>query len=183
LRIDVGGIGKGYAIDRAADILRSRGISRALLDAGGSTIYAMGAPRGKPGWLVRLRDPSARLDPEVMLSENSLSTSEQTPPGLLEDNSAGHIIDPATGLPLHSPYAVSVIATTATASDALSTTLLLVGPSAGKQIVKKIPGSAALWVRPNGETETESSGPKIVVHQDFGSSCRSRRDLASGHSR
>jgi thiamine biosynthesis lipoprotein len=180
LRIDVGGIGKGYAIDRAADILRSRGISRALLDAGGSTIYAMGAPRGQPGWLVRLRDPSQRVDPRVMLSENSLSTSEQTPPSLLQNNSAGHIIDPATGLPVHSPYAVSVIATTATASDALSTTLLLVGPSAGKKIVEKIPGSAALWVAPTGETATASCGPEIIVHHDLGSSRRSQREFAGG---
>jgi thiamine biosynthesis lipoprotein len=178
LRIDVGGIGKGYAIDRAADILRSRGISRALLDAGGSTIYAMGAPRGQPGWLVRLRDPSQRVDPRVMLSENSLSTSEQTPPSLLQNNSAGHIIDPATGLPVDSPYAVSVIATTATASDALSTTLLLVGPSAGKKIVEKIPGSAALWVAPTGETATASCGTEIIVHHDLGSSRRSQREFA-----
>ena len=178
LRIDVGGIGKGYAIDRAADILRSRGISRALLNAGGSTIYAMGAPRGQPGWLVRLRDPSQRVDPRVMLSENSLSTSEQTPPSLLQNNSAGHIIDPATGLPVDSPYAVSVIATTATASDALSTTLLLVGPSAGKKIVEKIPGSAALWVAPTGETATASCGTEIIVHHDLGSSRRSQREFA-----
>jgi FAD:protein FMN transferase len=180
LRIDVGGIGKGYALDRAADILRSLGISRALLDAGGSTIYAMGAPAGQPGWLVRLRDPSQRLDPQVLLSENSLSTSEQSPPSLLQNNSAGHIIDPETGLPLHSSYAVSVIATTATASDALATTLLLVGPSAGKQIVENIQGSAALWVAPTGETEIASSGPEIVVHHDLPNSCRSPRELASG---
>jgi thiamine biosynthesis lipoprotein len=163
MQLDLGGIGKGYAVDRAVDVLRSSGIDRALINAGGSTIYGMGSPPGQAVWLVHLRDPSKRIDPQVMLSDESVSTSEQTQPSLLENDSAGHIIDPETGLPLKTAFAVSVIAKTATASDALSTTLLLLGPEKGKVLVKTIAGAAAIWVSPEGQAETTSNGPQIVL--------------------
>ncbi|HEX3354047.1 MAG TPA: FAD:protein FMN transferase [Terriglobales bacterium] len=162
-RIDLGGIGKGYALDRAADVLRSRGISCALLNAGGSSIYAMGAPPGQAGWLVHLRDPSNRIDPQVTLSDSSISTSEQTPPSLLSRESAGHIIDPGTGMPLQTQFAVSSVAKTATASDALSTTLLLLGPVRGAELVNSVGGVAAVWVSAGGQSKLASSGPRIVL--------------------
>lgn len=163
LQLDLGAIGKGYAVDRARAILRSYGVSNALINAGGSTIYGMGAPPGLSAWRVRLRDPSARLDPYVMLRGSSVSTSEQTPPSLLGTGRFGHILDPATGLPLKTAFAVSVVAQTATASDGLSTTLLLLGPEKGKALVRKLPGIAAVWISPTGETETASTGPRIVI--------------------
>ena len=161
LRIDVGSIGKGYAVDRAVEILRANGIQNALVDAGQSSIYAMGAPPGQKAWEVHLRDPSGRVDPAVMLSENSVSTSEQTPGSLLGNQTAGHIIDPENGKPLETKYALSVVVKTGTASDALSTTLLLVGPEKGKAIVKQLPEAAAIWVSADGATETVSTGPEI----------------------
>ena len=162
-QIDLGGIGKGYALDRAADVLRSRGISRALLDAGGSSIVAMGAPPGQAGWLVHLRDPSNKVDPQVILSDGSVSTSEQTQPSLLWRESAGHIIDPDKGVPMRTSFAVSVVANTGTASDALSTTLLLVGPKTGKELVKNVTGVAAIWVSLDGQTQQVSNGPQILL--------------------
>jgi FAD:protein FMN transferase len=163
VQIDLGAIGKGYALDRAAYVLRSHGISRALLDAGGSTIVAMGAPPGQAGWLVHLRDPSNKVDPQVILSDNSVSTSEQTPPSLLWRESAGHIIDPDKGAPVSTPFAVSAVANTGSASDALSTTLLLVGPERGKELVKNVAGVAALWISSYGQTEQVASGPQILL--------------------
>jgi thiamine biosynthesis lipoprotein ApbE len=162
-QIDLGSIGKGYALDRAADVLRSYGISRALLDAGGSTIVAMGAPPGQAGWLVHLRDPSNNLDPQVVLSDSSVSTSEQTQPSLLRRESAGHIIDPDKGVPVRTPFAVSAVAGTGTASDALSTTLLLVGPQKGKELLKNVKGAAAIWVSRDGQIQQISGGPQILL--------------------
>jgi len=166
MRIDLGSIGKGYAVDRAVDILRSHGIRSALVNAGESTIYGMGAPPGKAAWLVHLRDPSGKVDPQVLLCDNSVSTSEQTPPSLLGNEAAGHIIDPQTGRPLETAYSLSIVARTATASDALSTTLLLAGPAKGKPIVESIANAAAVWVSPEGQTEMVSNGAEILLSGD-----------------
>jgi FAD:protein FMN transferase len=164
LQIDLGGIGKGYALDRAADVLRAHGVSRALLDSGGSTIVALGAPPGQAGWLVHLRDPSDRVDPVIMLSDASVSTSEQTPASVLSPSAAGHIIDPDNGEPIRTPYAVSAVANTGTASDALSTTLLLLGPEKGKELIKNQTDVAAIWVSPDGQSKSASNGPRIVLN-------------------
>ncbi len=161
LQIDLGAIGKGYAVDRVVAILRSHGISKALVNAGGSTIYGMGFPPGESAWRVRLRDPSGKNNPEVLLSENSVSTSEQTASSLFGDNQAGHIIDPQNGEPVKTAIAVTVLAQTATDSDALSTTLLLLGPQKGSAVVKGISEAAAIWIAPSGQVETASSGPRI----------------------
>jgi thiamine biosynthesis lipoprotein len=161
LRIELGAIGKGYAVDRAAEVLRSQGVKRALISAGGSTVYAMGTPTGQNGWSVRLRDPSQRVAPEVLLKDDSVSTSEQSAPSALGATITGHIIDPQQGTPMKTSYAVSVVAPSATASDALSTTLLLLGPKAGKSLVKQIAGTAAVWVSSDGSVETASNGAEI----------------------
>jgi FAD:protein FMN transferase len=163
LRIDLGALGKGYAVDRAADTLRARRIERALINAGGSTVYAIGAPPGETGWTVQLRDPSQHAAPKVLLRDNSVSTSEQTRPSLLGQKSGGHIINPVTGVPAESSFGVSVVAKTATASDALSTTLLLTGPGQGRVLLREIPGTAAVWISPDGRVESASAGPKILL--------------------
>lgn len=158
LRLDLGAIGKGYAVDRAADVLRSNGIHNGLINAGGSTMLAMGSPPGQNAWLVHLRDPSQELDPQVMLKDESVSTSEQTPGSLLGVDSPGHIIDPETATPLRTEFAVSAVAKTGIASDALSTTLLLLGPERGKALVRQIHtgqmrGAAAIWISQKARIE------------------------------
>ena len=163
LQIDLGAIGKGYAVDRAVEILKAQGIRSALVNAGGSTMYGMGSPPGQAGWMVTLRDPSHSAGPTVSLHDNAVSTSEQSGPSLLENRRAGHIVDPRTGLPADVRFAVSVLAGNATAADALSTTLLLVGPKKGRQLVLRSSQTAAIWIPPNGQTITASSGPKIYL--------------------
>ena len=89
MQLDLGAIGKGYAVDRAAEVLRASGILNALINAGGSTMLAMGAPPGQSAWLVHLRDPSHKFDPQVMLKDESVSTSEQTVPSIAGEGFAG----------------------------------------------------------------------------------------------
>ncbi|PYX04506.1 MAG: hypothetical protein DMG85_17595 [Acidobacteria bacterium] len=75
------------------------------------------------------------------------------------------MVDPETATPSRTEFAVSVIAKTATASDALSTTLLLLGPAKGKTLVETIADAAAIWVSPSGQSETASSGPQILLQR------------------
>ena len=167
MRLDLGAIGKGYAVDRAAEVLRSSGIRNALINAGGSTIFAMGSPPDQSAWLVHLRDPSHQVDPQVMLKDESVSTSEQTAPSLLGNATAGHIIDPDTGTPLRTEFAVSVIAQTGTLSDALSTTSLLLGPAKGKGLVQGMPDVSAIWISRDAQMETVTGGPQILFGRKF----------------
>ena len=162
LQLDLGAIGKGYAVDKAGEILRLAGIRNALINAGGSTMLAMGSPPGQMAWLVHLRDPSRKIDPEAKLKDESVSTSEQTSSSLLGSDSPGHIIDPATGRPLKTGFAVSVIAKTGTTSDALSTTLLLLGPAKGKSLIGRMADVSAIWISPTAQMETVTSGPQIL---------------------
>jgi len=165
MQLDLGSIGKGYAVDRAVEILRSSGIRDALVNAGGSTVYGIGSPPGQHGWTIRLNDPSSQVWPEVTLFDDSVSTSGQVTNSLIFAGEFGHIIDPTTAKPMRSAFSVSVIAKTATASDGLSTTLFLLGPDSGTRVVHELPGTAALWVSAKGETRLASTGPKIRVHR------------------
>jgi thiamine biosynthesis lipoprotein ApbE len=82
---------------------------------------------------------------------------------LLGQKSGGHIIDPVAGMLAGNNFGVSVVAKTATASDALSTTLLLTGPEQGRLLLRELPGTAAVWISPDGRVESASAGPKILL--------------------
>jgi thiamine biosynthesis lipoprotein len=131
--IDLGGIGKGIALDAAARALRRRGVGQALLDFGGQ-VLAVGSPPGEAGWAVGISDPDDRRRGVVVFraSDLSLSTSgngerqAEGPPG-----QAGHIIDPSQGEPATFGGSVTVAAPDATSADALSTALFVMGPNAG----------------------------------------------------
>jgi FAD:protein FMN transferase len=183
MHLDLGAVGKGYAVDRAIEILHSNGIERAYIDAGGSTIYGMGAPPDEDGWLVHLRDPSNRLDPQVKLMSNSVSTSEQTSASTLEGDAPGHIVDPASGKPLRTRYTVSVTAKSATDSDALSTTLLLLGPEKGVALVARLKDISAIWVSVDGRRTIAGSETAIFVHPDYGSLTTAPNVNSAGHPR
>lgn len=169
MRLDLGAIGKGYAVDRMAELLRARGIRRAYIDAGGSTLYAINASPGAKAWNVHLRDPSSKLDPQIMMMNSSVSTSEQSATGLLQKDAPGHIVMPGTGRPLQTQYAVSVTAASATASDALSTTLLLLGPTKGVALVKTLGDVSAIWIDTAGHRTVAGQGAAFHFSGEDGS--------------
>ncbi len=114
VEIDPGGIGKGYAVDKMVDILKEDGIMSALVSAGGSSIYGIGAPPNeKRGWHVTIRDPkdAAKSVAELWLHDNSLSTSGNYEKFFFaEGRMYSHIMDPRTGYPAEGMLSASVVA-------------------------------------------------------------------------
>jgi FAD:protein FMN transferase len=136
--LDLGGIGKGYAVDRAIAILRSDGIAHALVNAGGSSITGVGAPPGTRGWPVTVGRKVLKL------RDSSLSTSQQN----------GEILDPRTGSPAQTTMAVSVMTRSATAADALSTTLVILPIEEGVRLLGRFPDASAVWMSADGDVHT-----------------------------
>jgi thiamine biosynthesis lipoprotein len=164
IRLDLGGIGKGYALDRAARVLRRHGVTAALLGAGRSSYYAIGAPPEAAGWRLVVPDP---YDPTetlstVWLRNESLSTSGSNQQFFeLDGRRYSHIIDPRTGEPAAGMMQVTVTAGTATDSDALATALFVLGPTCAAELIAESDGAAALLVAGN-----ETEGRVVAVRWD-----------------
>jgi thiamine biosynthesis lipoprotein len=139
--LDLGAIGKGYAIERAAEVLRDAGVTSALLHGGTSTVYALGHPPGAEFWQVALDQPPAALGapptplPPVRLKDEAMSVSAIWGRSFqAEGKLFGHILDPRTGEPAQSAVLAAVVLPSATETDALSTALLLLGSNGHAQI-------------------------------------------------
>jgi FAD:protein FMN transferase len=150
LDIDLGGIGKGYAVDRATSMLRAAGIRHATINAGSSSIAFIGTAPGRQGWPTRL--PGNASGPGTLwLKDLTISTSQQN----------GEILDPSTGVPAASEMTVSVIAPSATVSDALSTTLLVLSVREGRKLLSDFSHVSAFWISPAGELKTAHRASEV----------------------
>ena len=112
VEIDPGGIGKGYAVDRIAQILKDDGIDRALVSGGGSSIYAIGAPPNEKGWKVDIKNPRepSKAVATIYLKDQSMSTSGDYEKFFYAEGALySHIMDPRTGYPAQGMLSVSVI--------------------------------------------------------------------------
>jgi len=122
IELDPGGIGKGYAVDRMADILGKAGVSAAFISAAGSSMYAIGAPPDEPdGWPVRIRNPEnpAATLGDIHLRDQSFSTSGAYEKFFEADSQIySHIMDPRTGMPARGVVSVSVLAPSTLDSEA-----------------------------------------------------------------
>jgi thiamine biosynthesis lipoprotein len=145
--LDLGAIGKGYAVDRAVEILREAGITNALLHGGTSSIYALGHPPEADAWKVAIeahaRVPGAPNVPlaVVSLGEESLSVSAVWGKSFRAGEKAyGHIIDPRTGYPADHTLLAAIILPSATEADALTTALLIDGKTKHQALAHLRPG-------------------------------------------
>ena len=131
LQLDLGGIGKGYTVDRMVEVLRENGVSQALVSAGGSSIYGLGSPGTESGgWPVKIRDPknSTRTVEELRLHDASLSTSGSYEKSFVaEGKTFSHIMDPRTGYPAQGMLAVSVVAPRTIDSEAWTKPFFILG--------------------------------------------------------
>lgn len=153
IEMNLGAIGKGYAIDRAVEKLRVHGISQALISCG-STMYALGAPPGERGWRVNIQHP--RQEEErigtVYLCDQALSTSgDYEKYFIFEGRRYSHLIDPRTGYPTEGLASVSVIAPNAMEADVLSTATFILGAPEGTMFLGGFPGVEGLVVEEEDE--------------------------------
>lgn len=167
--LDLGAIGKGYAIERAASLLREAGVTAALLHGGTSTVYALGRPPGADCWRVAVTNPRAE--------EGASTAANVSAPGvgaapvataLLKDESMsvsavwgrsfeaegevfGHVLDPRSGRPARQAVLAAVVLPSATETDALSTALLTLGSAGLDRLAALRPGVRTLLIRGGAE--------------------------------
>jgi len=139
VELDLGGIAKGYAVDKAAQILRESGVRSALISSG-SSIYALGAPPNKTGWPIEVRDPLApeRRITSLELKDQSLSTSgcyDQT--FKLGGKTYCHIMDPRTGFPIDGMLSATVITPRGVEAEVFSKVVMVLGVEKAKSCLKQ----------------------------------------------
>lgn len=152
--LDLGAIGKGYAVERGGAILREAGVTSALFHGGTSTISAIGHPPDAECWRVAVDMPDGvALRREIQLCDESLSVSavwgRQFQSG---EQKFGHVINPRTGQPVATAVLAAVVLPAATETDALSTALLTLGLGGQEKISALRPGMKTLVVNANGDS-------------------------------
>lgn len=149
MEMNLGSIGKGYALDRVAESLREGwNLRSGLLHGGQSSVYAIGSePGGNRGWAVSLRhpwDPECRLG-MLRLCDQALGTSAATYQHLEFNNrKLGHILDPRTGWPAEGIASATVVADTAAEADALATAFFILGVEKAREYCKAHPRIGAV---------------------------------------
>jgi len=153
VEIDLGGIAKGYAVDRAVDVLRANGVQSALVSSGMSSIYALGSPPGRRGWEISLRSP---YDPhkagDVFHLQNwSLSTSGNYEKFFtIEGKNYCHIMNPHTGWPVQGRLSVAVLAATGTDTDGRSAGCFVMGVERTRKYLAEHPNLVTVFYLPQG---------------------------------
>ncbi len=141
VRINLGGIAKGYVVQHAADMLRAQGVEHALLNAGGDT-RVIGDRRGQP-WLMGIRNPRVKgeIVTRLPLVDEAISTGGDYE-RFFEENGRRyhHVINPATGEPTEGILTVTVIGPSGTMTDSLETAIFVLGVEEGMKLIKRYPG-------------------------------------------
>ncbi|MEZ5357047.1 MAG: FAD:protein FMN transferase [Bryobacteraceae bacterium] len=138
VEIDPGGIGKGYAVDRIVDLLREQNIASALVSAGGSSIYGLGAPPGEDGWKVKIRHPrNPGTEPpvgDVTLRDSAMSTSGTSEKFFMSGGKMySHIFDPRSGYPAPGMLSVTVLAARTIDTEAWTKPMFILGKQWAKR--------------------------------------------------
>lgn len=168
VRVHLGGIGKGFAVDKAIAILRGAGIRDFLIQAGGD-LYAGGTAGGEP-WRLGIQDPRGPAGDAfamVELRDATFSTSGDYERFFVKDGVRyHHILDPATGQPARGSRSVTIVARDATTADGLSTGVFILGPEKGMALVEQLPDVEAVIVTADNEVRISSGlqGQVVLRH-------------------
>ena len=161
MRIGLGGIAKGYGVDRAVEVLRARGFTNVVVDGGGD-LRVEGADVDGP-WTINIAHPrrADRVFETIHVARGAVVTSGDYLRYFERDGVRyHHIIDPATGRPAARSVAVTVIAPTATDADALATGLFVLGPERGLATLASLPGVEALYFAPDLSVHASPGFPR-----------------------
>lgn len=154
MKLDVGGIAKGFASDEAVKVLKRHGIDRALVAAAGDIVVS-GPPPGLEGWTIGigpLESPGATPSRYLAMKNAAVSTSGDAERFVeIDGRRYAHIVDPRTGLGVVDRSSVTVIAPDGATADSLATSVYILGPARGLALVEAIEGAAALIVRSTGQ--------------------------------
>lgn len=172
IELDPGGIGKGFAVERAIEMLRADGVQSALLSAGSSTIYALGTPPGKAGWRVNIPDPlhEASVLSTVVLCDTSLSTASFAEKHfVLEGRLYCGIMDPRLAAPVEGRLQATVITPNATDGDALSNVMFVDGAAARTAIMRRLgPSAKALVISGSPDVDAGQSNQWKMKYDAYG---------------
>jgi len=153
VRLAVGGIAKGYAVDRAMEILRGKNLSAALINAGGD-LYCLGTKNGNP-WRVGIQEPrnTNGLAEVLQMRESAVATSGDYQRYYMENGVRyHHILNPSTGLPARQSRSATIVSSNTEQADAFATALFIMGPVDGIGWVNSLPEIEGMVIDSTGTT-------------------------------
>ena len=161
MRIDFGGIAKGYAADEAMKVLRKHGITRAMVDGGGDIVVG-DPPPGRKGWKIGIagvKNPNGKPSRYLLLKNVAVATSGDAYQSVtIAGKRYSHILDPRTGLGLTTRSSVTVIAPNGTAADSLASAVSVLGTKRGLELIKRLKRTEVLIVHlRNGQAVVATS--------------------------
>ena len=168
MRLDLGAIAKGYAVDEATEAAQRCGALGAMVDIGGNIRCFGWPPKGRDHWLIGVQDPNSAVEGvggggllfTLKITNASMATSgDYQQFALVQGKRYSHILDPHTGVSAEGLSSVTIITNNATDADALSTSVSVMGPQKGLALIEKFPGTEAILI---------SSGPKYEITKTTG---------------
>ncbi len=159
MRIGFGGIGKGYAAEKAKTILQHMGIVSGIVNAAGD-LSAWGSQENGEPWTIGIADPDARHHPfsSLNITNMAIATSGNYEKYVMIDGKKySHTIDPKTGLPVSGIKSVTIIAPNAELADALATPVMVMGTDAGLHLINQLPGISCIIIDDNNKLYTSSN--------------------------
>ncbi len=168
MRLDLGAIAKGYAVDKAFEAVQRCGAIGAMVDIGGNIRCFGSPPKGRDHWLIGVQDPNSavegvgggRLVFTLKIDNASMATSgDYQQFALIKGKRYSHILDPHTGGSAEGLSSVTIITSNATDADALSTSVTVMGPQKGLALLQKFPGAEAILI---------SSAPEYKITKTAG---------------